>query len=329
MSSVASSPPLGAPGPSASAQPASHSLRAGRDVRRQRLRQTIAFAGLGVITGLVLLPAVAIIVFIVVKGAPALNWEFVSAMPRDNMKAGGILPAIYGSFLLVLLTLVLALPVGVLGAVYLSEYARKGPLVRAIRVAILNLAGVPSIVYGLFGMGAYVVLILPAMMDALGVTREGHSPACLLAGAATMALLILPMLITTTEEALRQVPQHHRDASLALGATKWQTVRRVVLPNALPGILTGLMLSIGRAAGETAPILLTGALFYAPSLAGPIASLFKPFMALPYHLWATSTQLSDAPESLKWGTALVLLATVLGFNGLGIALRAHLRRKKR
>lgn len=308
---------------------APHFLGASRGVRMQRLRQTIAFVGLGLVTAAVLVPAVAIVVFVVAKGAPAMSWEFVSQMPRDNMKAGGILPAIYGSLLLVTVTMLLALPVGVLGAVYLSEYARRGPLVRVIRVAILNLAGVPSIVYGLFGMGVFVVVLVPAMMDAMGIASEGRSPACLLAGAATMALLVLPMLITTTEEALRQVPRHVRDASLALGATKWQTVRRVVLPGALPGILTGLMLSIGRAAGETAPILLTGALFYMPSLSGPIDSLTKPFMALPYHLFATSTQLPGAPEALRWGTALVLLLTVLGFNGAGIALRAYLRRKKR
>lgn len=304
-------------------------LSAGPTTRAHRLRQTVAFTVLAASSALVLIPAVAIVAFVAVKGAPAVNWEFLSAMPTNGMKEGGILPALYGSALLVVLTLALALPVGVLGAVYLSEYARTGPLVRMIRVAILNLAGVPSIVYGLFGMGVFVVMVLPWLMSTLGLTGESHSPACLLAGAATMALLVLPMVVTTTEEALRQVPRHYRNSSLALGATKWQTVRRVVLPNALPGILTGVMLSIGRAAGETAPILLTGAAFYIPSLASPGEALFRPFMALPYHLFATSTQLPDAPESLKWGTAFVLLATVLAFNGAGVALRAYLRREKR
>jgi len=293
------------------------------------MRQIAAFCALGLLSTAILVPTVLIVAFVAAKGAPSVSWEFLSAMPRDGMKAGGILPAIYGSFLLVLVTIALALPVGVLGAVYLAEYARHGLLVRIIRIAILNLAGVPSIVYGLFGMGVFVVVIVPAMMDAMNVAREGHATACLLSGAATMALLVLPMVITITEEALRQVPQHIRDASLALGATKWQTVRRVVLSNALPGILTGVMLSVGRAAGETAPILLTGAAFYIPSLPRGADALFQPFMALPYHLFATSTQLPGAPESLKWGTAFVLLAAVLGFNAVGIALRIYLRRRRR
>jgi phosphate transport system permease protein len=320
---------LGPRPPAAASEPAPCGLAASAATRRQRLRQTAAFTVLAASSTLVLIPAVAIVAFVAAKGLPSVNWEFLSAMPRGGMKEGGILPALYGSALLVVLTLLLALPVGVLGAVYLSEYARTGPLVRAIRVAILNLAGVPSIVYGLFGMGVFVVLVMPWLMGVLGLSPETHSPACLLAAAATMALLVLPMVVTTTEEALRQVPRHYRDSSLALGATKWQTVRRVVLPNALPGILTGVMLSIGRAAGETAPILLTGAAFYIPSLSSPGDALFQPFMALPYHLFATSTQLPDAPESLKWGTAFVLLATVLAFNGAGVALRAYLRRKKR
>jgi len=303
-------------------------LSAGPRVRAERARQRVAFVLLGLLSAAILLPAVLIVALVAVKGAPAVNWEFVATMPRDGMKAGGILPAIYGSALLVTVTMLLSLPVGVLGAVYLSEYARRGPLVRLIRIAILNLAGVPSIIYGLFGVGVFVMVVLPAMMDAMHVAKQGHSPACLLAGAATMALLVLPMVITTTEEALRQVPQHLRDASLALGATKWQTVRRVVLRNALPGILTGVMLSVGRAAGETAPILLTGAAFYIPAMARPGAALLQPFMALPYHLFATSTQLPDAPESLKWGTAFVLLMFVLGFNATGIVLRARLRRSR-
>ena len=327
MSAVDQTTPQGPLG-SALGQPQVE-LKAGRYARSQRARQALAFAALALLSTAILVPTVVILVFVVAKGAPSVSWAFLSEMPRGNMKAGGILPAIYGSLLLVLVTMALALPMGVLGAVYLSEYARHGLPIRVIRIAILNLAGVPSIVYGLFGMGVFVVVVMPAMMDALRVPREGHATACLLSGAATMALLVLPMVVTATEEALRQVPQHIRDASLALGATKWQTVRRVVLPNALHGILTGVMLSVGRAAGETAPILLTGAAFYIPSLPRGADALFKPFMALPYHLFATSTQLPGAPESLKWGTAFVLLAAVLGFNAAGIALRIYLRRKRR
>jgi phosphate transport system permease protein len=297
--------------------------------RREQAKQALAFGLLGLCSLAIVLPTLVLVWYLVAKGLPAINWEFLTAMPRGGMKLGGIYPAIIGTVYLVSVALILAVPVGVLGAVFLTEYARQGPLVRLIRIAILNLAGVPSIVYGLFGMGLFVGVIMPAVLKLVGGPAQGNSPACLLAGAATLALLVLPMVIATTEEALRQVPQHVRSGSLALGATQWQTVWRVVLPNALPGIMTGLVLAVGRAAGETAPILLTGAVFYATRLPGPVDALFKPFMALPYHLFAISTQLPGAPESLKWGTVLVLLALVLGFNVMAIALRAHLRRKRK
>ncbi len=295
---------------------------------RERLKQACAFFLLGLLSVSIAAPAALIVYFVAARGLPAINWQFLSTMPTDGMKAGGLLPAIVGSVALVLVTMVFAVPLGVLGAIYLVEYARQGPLVRVIRVAIMNLAGVPSIVYGLFGMGVFVMVIVPALLRLLGLDSRQFSTSCLLAGAATLGLLVLPMVIATTEEALRQVPQHQRNASLALGATRWQTIWRIVLPNAMPGILTGLILAVGRAAGETAPILLTGAVFYLSELPGPAAALFKPFMALPYHLFAISTQLPDAPETLKWGTALVLLALVLGFNALAIALRMMLRRKR-
>lgn len=294
----------------------------------ERLKEKLAFTVLGLLALTIAAPAVLIILFVAVNGLPGITWEFLSEMPRSGMREGGILPAIMGSLALVFITMLLAVPIGVLGAVYLVEYARQGPLVRAIRVAILNLAGVPSIVYGLFGMGLFVMVIMPAMMDLLNLDSRQFSPACLLAGAATLALLVLPMVITTTEEALRQVPQHMRSGSLALGATRWQTVRRIVLPNALPGILTGVILAVGRAAGETAPILLTGAAFYMSTMPDPATALFKPFMALPYHLYAIATQLPDAPPEMKWGTALVLLASVLGLNAIAIALRTYLRRRR-
>lgn len=299
-----------------------------RHAQWQRVKQAAAFCVLGVVSLSIVVPAVLIVYFVAARGLPGLSWEFLSAMPRDGMRAGGIFPAIMGSLALVGVTMALAIPVGVLGAIYLVEYARKGLLVRAIQLAILNLAGVPSIVYGLFGMGVFVMVVVPAMMRVLSLDAKQFSASCLLAGAATLALLVLPMVITTTQEALRQVPQHQRAASLALGATNWQTIRRVVLPNALPGILTGIILAIGRTAGETAPILFTGAVFYMSQLPDAATALFKPFMALPYHLFAISTQLPDAPEELKWGTALVLLLVVLGFNATAIGLRVYLRRKR-
>jgi len=277
----------------------------------------------------IMVPAVLFVGFVVVRGASAINWEFITAMPRDNMRAGGIMPAIVGSLYLVVVTMALATPVGILAAVYLSEYARKGPLVRAIRVAILNLAGVPSIVYGLFGMGLFVMVVMPQVLRLTRGGGESGKSACLLAAAATMAVLILPIVIATTEEALRQVPQGLRAASLALGATRWQTIWRVVIPNALPGILTGLVLAVGRAAGETAPILLTGAFFWMSHLPRPAEALLEPFMALPFHLFTVSTQMPDAPEKLRWGTALVLIIMVVGANSIGIVIRSWLRTRRK
>ncbi len=294
----------------------------------QRVNQSLAFGCLGLLALSIVAPAILIVWFVLAKGGSMLSVEFLTAMPKDGMTAGGIFPAIAGSIGLVLATMVFAVPVGVLGAVYLSEYARQGLLVRAIRIAIMNLAGVPSIVYGLFGMGVFVMVVMPAIINALNLDPHEYSRSCLLAGAATLALLVLPMIITTSEEALRQVPQHQRHASLALGATKWQTIWRIVLPNAMPGILTGLVLAIGRAAGETAPILLTGAVFYMSRMPGAHDALFKPFMALPYHLFAIATQLPTAPDELKWGVALVLLSIVLGFNIIAVAMRTYLRRKR-
>lgn len=294
--------------------------------RRERIKQAAAFTLLGAVSLLIVIPALLIVYYVTARGLRGITWEFLITAPRNGMTAGGIWPAILGSTYLVVLTLILAVPAGVLGAVYLTEYARQGLLVRLIRLAIVNLAGVPSIVYGLFGMGVFVMVVMPAVLNLVGADSRATSPSCLLAGAATLALLVLPMVITTTEEALRQVPQHQRNASLALGATRWQTIRRVVLPTAMPGILTGLILAVGRAAGETAPILLTGAVFYASHTPRGMEALFKPFMALPYHLFALSTQIPNAPETIKWGTALVLLALVLGFNILAIVLRSRLRR---
>ncbi len=233
-------------------------------------------------------------------------------MPRKGMLEGGIMPCIVGTMVLVTGTMLVALPLGVFGAVYLTEYARPSVLTRLIRLSIVNLAGVPSVVFGLFGLGVFVLLC--------------RFQASILSGALTLALLVLPLVITATEEALRTVPLSFREASMALGATRWQTIRKVILPNAMPGILTGAILSLSRAAGETAPILLTVAAFYLPELP---KKLSDQVMTLSYHLYIISTQVPGAPDRVQWGTAFVLLALVLGANSVAIALRMSLRRRRK
>jgi phosphate transport system permease protein len=269
--------------------------------------QATAFALLWLSSALVIVPAGAVLAIMLAKGGRAITWTLLTSQD------GGLLPAIVGTAALVGLTALIAAPVGVAAAVYLSEYARSGTFLRIVRLAIVNLAGVPSVVYGLFGLALFVTLL-----------QFGR---CLLAGACTMALLVLPLVITASEEALRQVPQQLRQASLALGATRWQTVRRVVLPNALPGIITGMILSVGRAAGETAPILFTAAFF---SLTHPYPkSAFDPIVALPYQLFVMTTEVPGIPEATKWGTAVVLVTLVLGLNLAAMILRARLRRARR
>lgn len=251
---------------------------------------------------------------IVIKGLPAISWEFLSGYPSKSGAEGGILPAIVGTLYLVLGTIVVALPLGVGSAIYLSEYAHQGRLTEAIRMAIITLAGVPSIVYGLFGLGLFVLFF-----------RFGAS---ILAGSLTLACMVLPTIIVASEEALRAVPKGFREASLALGATKWETIRTNVLPYSLSGIITGSILGIGRAAGETAPILLTVAAFFLPKLP---QSIFDQVMALPYHLYILATQHPDAAKvrPLQYATALVLLALVLGLSLGAIFIRAHYRKKYR
>lgn len=274
---------------------------------KPKTMQAFAFALLYAATILVVLPVLLIVVLMLFKGLAGINAKLLF----EGSQA--LLPAIWGTILLVLLTAVIAAPVGIAAAVYLSEYARKGPLVRLIRLAIVNLAGVPSVVYGLFGLALFVMLL-----------KFGR---CLVSGSATLALLVLPLIISAAEEALRQVPQRLRDASMALGATKWQTVRRIVLPNAMPGIITGLILSISRAAGETAPILFTAAFF---SLTHPYPnSVFSPVLALPYQLFVMSTEMPGITVSAKWATALMLVVVVLGLNAGAIVLRTRLRRVRR
>ncbi|MFA7001110.1 MAG: phosphate ABC transporter permease PstA [Candidatus Omnitrophota bacterium] len=274
-------------------------------------KQKIAFGFLGAAAVTVIVPVILIFVILIEKGLPALNWEFLSAMPRMGMRAGGIYPAIMGTLYLVLGTIAVALPLGVLAGIYLVEYARQNFMTRMIKVAIVNLAGVPSVVYGLFGLGLFVIFL-----------KFGAS---ILAGSLTLAIMILPVIITSTEEALSSVPRSFREASLALGVSKWQTIRYVVLPNALPGILTGTILGISRAAGETAPILFTVAAFYLPRLPG---SVFDQCMALPYHLYVLSTQIPNVSTKLQYGTALVLVGLVFLLNIAATLVRSRIRSKK-
>jgi len=274
-------------------------------------KQRIAFSVLGLASVVVIVPVIVIFSILIEKGLPAINWEFLTAMPRMGMRAGGIFPAIAGTMYLVLGTIVVALPLGVLAAVYLVEYARQNWMTRMIEVAIVNLAGVPSVVYGLFGLGLFVIFL-----------KFGSS---ILAGSLTLSIMVLPVIITASKEALSSVPQSFREASLALGVSKWQTIRCIVLPNALPGILTGTILGVSRAAGETAPILFTVAAFYLPRLP---KSVFDQCMALPYHLYVLSTQVPNVNPKIQYGTALVLVALVFILNFLAIVVRAHIRGKK-
>lgn len=273
--------------------------------------EKIAFAVLRLSALVVVVPIVLLVGLLVARGITALTPEFLFTFPTHGMRAGGIFPAIVGTIYLVLGTIIFSVPLGVLAAVYLSEYARPSALTRLIRLSIVNLAGVPSIVYGLFGFGVFVLLL-----------KFGAS---LLSGSLTLALLVLPVVIVTAEEALRSVPQSFREGSLALGATKWQTIRRVVLPNAVSGIITGMVIAIGRAAGETAPILFTVAAFFLPHLP---RSIFDQAMALPYHLYIMSTQVPNAPPHIEWGTALTLLIIVLGMNLVAAVVRSRFRRNR-
>ncbi len=254
-----------------------------------------------------------VVYFLVARGWRAINWTFLSQPPVDSMTKGGILPCIVGTLCLSLGAIAVALPIGVSSAIYLNEYARPGRLVRLIRLGINNLAGVPSVVFGLFGLAFFVVYL--------------HMGVSILAGSLTLGALTLPVIIGSTEEALRAVPNTYREASLGLGATKWQTIYRVVLPAALPGILTGTILGISRAAGETAPIMFTAAVFYTPSLP---TSIFDEVMALPYHVYVLATAGTDieATRPLQYGTALVLIFLVLGLNLVAIIYRSRLRKKR-
>ncbi len=273
--------------------------------------QRVGFAMLALATLLVVVPILFVIGAIVGQGIGAINWEFLSAMPRDGMKAGGILPAIVGTLLLTLGTAVVAIPVGVGGGIYLSEYARDTWLTRAIRLAIINLAGVPSVVYGLFGLGLFVLFL-----------QFGTS---IVAGSLTLAIMTLPIVISAAEEALRAVPTEFRTVIASLGGTRWQGIRHIVFPQALPGIITGVVLGLLRAAGETAPILFTVAAFFLPHLP---ESVFDQTMALPYHLYVISTQVPGMPLEIQYGTALVLLVQILSMNMVATLIRRYFRRRR-
>lgn len=273
--------------------------------------QRLGFALLALAAAGVVIPILFIVSYIFYQGIGAISLEFLTGMPREGMREGGILPAIVGTVLLTLGTGIVAVPVGVGAGIYLAEYARDTALTRAIRLAIINLAGIPSVVYGLFGLGLFVLFL-----------GFGTS---ILAGSLTLAIMTLPVIISTSEEALRSVPIAFRTVSISLGATRWQTIRRVVLPQALPGILTGIILGLERAAGETAPILFTVAAFFLPRLPG---SIFDQTMALPYHLFVISTQVPGMPLRIQYGTALVLLVFVLSMNLLATLIRSYYRRRR-
>ncbi|MBP7216875.1 MAG: phosphate ABC transporter permease PstA [Candidatus Omnitrophica bacterium] len=281
-------------------------------MKNSRRTQKIAFFFLFLATLLIVVPVGLIIFLIIQKGLPAITWEFLSDIPRKGMRAGGIFPAIIGTLYLVGGAIAFALPIGLLAAIYLSEYAKENFLTRIIRLAIVNLAGVPSVVYGLFGLALFVVFF-----------KFGAS---ILAGSLTLGIMILPIIITTSREALESVPYSFREVSWSLGASKWQTIRHIVLPNAIPGILTGTILGLGRASGETAPILFTVAAFYLPQLP---ASIFDQAMALPYHLYVISTQVPNVDERIRYGTALVLMTMVLVMNLIAIIIRAKFRKRKK
>jgi phosphate transport system permease protein len=270
--------------------------------------QRIGFGILTVVAIATVLPIFLVIYLIVIQGLPALSWEFITGFPRDGMRSGGILPAIVGTVLLTFGAAIFTMPFGIGAAIYLSEYAPENRWTRTIRLAIISLAGIPSVVYGLFGLGLFVLFM-----------NMGTS---ILAGALTLGVMTLPVVISASEEALRAVPQSFRVVSISLGATQWQTVRRIVLPQAVPGILTGAILGLERAAGETAPILFTAAAFYLPQL--PTSPL-DATMALPYHLYVISTQVPGMPISIQYATALVLLVFVLSLNIIATMIRSRAR----
>jgi phosphate transport system permease protein len=276
-----------------------------------RLVEKFGFGLLAAGSLLAVLPILLVIIFVIIRGAPEISLEFLLAMPRDGMRAGGILPAIVGTFYLTLGTAIFSVPLGIAAAIYLAEYAPDNGWTRTIRITIINLAGIPSVVYGLFGLGLFVIFL-----------KFGTS---ILAASLTLSIMTLPVIISTTEEALRAVPYPFRVVSISLGASRWETIWKIVLKEALPGILTGVILGLERAAGETAPILFTGAAFFLPRLPN---SPLDATMALPYHLYVISTQVPGMPVQIQYGTVLVLIAFVLGMNLIATVIRSRARARR-
>jgi phosphate transport system permease protein len=277
----------------------------------RQITQRTAFVFLWLAVAITVIPVLFIIIYTIIKGGGAISWDFLTQFPSQAGKAGGILPAIVGTLYLMLGTLVFALPVGVLAGIYLTEYARNNWLTRLVNQAIVNLSGVPSIVFGLFGLSMFALLF--------------HFGLSLLSASLTLAAQALAMVITTSREAILAVPREYTEGSLAIGTTKWQTVRYIVLPQAFPGIITGAVLAISRAAGETAPILVLGAAFLMPRLP---QSPFDQFMALPYHLYTVAAHVPNMPKDIIWGVALMLLIVVLSFDILAAIVRIKTRQRK-
>ena len=286
-------------------------MRKTQSTAKRYVIQRIGFSILTLVAIATVLPIFLIVYLIVVQGFPALSWEFITGFPSDGMRSGGILPAIVGTVLLTFGTAIITMPLGIGAAIYLSEYATENRWTRMIRLAIISLAGIPSVVYGLFGLGLFVLFM-----------NMGTS---IVAGALTLGVMTLPVVISASEEALRAVPQSFRVVSISLGATQWQTIRRIVLPQAVPGVLTGVILGLERAAGETAPILFTAAAFYLPQLP---TSPFDATMALPYHLYVISTQVPGMPTDIQYATALVLIVFVLSMNIIATAIRSRARARR-
>ena len=283
----------------------------GLNQKNERTQRLIKLLFL-MMTVLLALPVLVILGVLIVKGGPILSWDFLFTEPTNGMTAGGILPALIGTVWLVVIALLVSVPVGIAAAIYLSEYAPDNWLTRIINLAIINLAGVPSIVHALFGVGAFVLFF-------------GYGTS-ILAASLTLAVMTLPVVIVATKESLQAVPMAFREACWNMGATRWQTIWRIVLPNSISGILTGVILEVSRTAGETAPIMFTGAAFFLPFLP---ESVFDQTMAMSLHLFVISTQVPNAPEALPYGVALVLIAMVLVMNAASITFRTILRRKKK
>ncbi|MFQ5496172.1 MAG: phosphate ABC transporter permease PstA, partial [Phycisphaerae bacterium] len=288
--------------------------------RRRRRREWVARSVFALITALLVIPVVLILGDLVVKAWPVLTPSFILENPTNRMTAGGLWAPLVGTFFLALISLLIDAPIGILAAIYLNEYAPDNWFTRLINLAVVNLAGVPSIVHGLFGVGAFVLF-----------AGMGKS---VLAASCTLAVMSLPVIITATREALAAVPMSFREACWNMGATRWQTIRTVVLPNSISGILTGVVFEIARTAGETAPILFTGVVFYC-AVPDHGLSHFLPYglgdscMALSYHLFALSTQVRGVSEQMQYGTATVLIGLVLAVNSVSIVLRARLRSRKK